>query len=316
MADIAIPPRRSRKKARPNLSPWLMLAPAIVLFVAFMAAPIVYTLYLSFQKAKVEGLGLGPNARTQVFAGFENYIKALSDPDFFASVGRVLVYGLILVPALLGLALLFALLLDSRRTRLGGFSRLAIFLPYAVPSVIASLIWGFLYLPAVSPFYYLAEQAGWQDPPEILGKNLILFAVANIALWGGVGFNMVVIYTALRSIPTELYEAARIDGATEVQIALRIKLPIVLPSIILTSLFSVIWTLQVFNEPNTLQPLSVTIDSAFTPLMKIYRDAFVRNDIYTASATSIVIALATFALSFGFLRLIQRRAFAQEESNR
>jgi len=294
------------------LTPYAMLAPGIVLFLAFMAAPIVYAVYLSFQKTQVTGLGLGSGARKQVFVGFENYVAALSDPEFGASIGRVLLYGLVLVPAMLGLALLFALLLDARGTRAAGFSRVAIFLPYAVPAVISSLLWGFLYLPGVSPFYFVFDALGW-EAPDILSSDLVLFGIANIALWGGVGFNMIVMYTSLKAVPTEIYEAAKLDGATEVDIALKIKVPIIAPSIVMTSLFSLIATLQVFAEPTTLRPLSNSLSTSWTPLMKVYRDAFTRDDIYSAAATSVVIALATLLLSFLFLRIVQKRAFGQED---
>ena len=157
--------RRRSTSRRRHLTPWMMLAPGIVLFTVFMAAPILYTFVLSFQKEMVKGLGLGSGSRSRTFAGLENYVATLTDPEFLASVGRVLVYGLILVPTMLGLALLFALLLDARRTGAKGFSRVSIFLPYAVPAVISSLLWGFLYLPAVSPFYWIFEQLGWDDVP-------------------------------------------------------------------------------------------------------------------------------------------------------
>jgi multiple sugar transport system permease protein len=123
---------------------------------------------------------------------------------------------------------------------------------------------------------------------------------------------MIVLYTSLRSIPTELLEAARIDGCSEIQIALRIKIPILTPSIVMTSLFALITTLQVFAEPEVLRPLTNTVSTTWSPLMTIYRDAFTRNDIYSASATSVVLAVATFVLSFSFLRVVQNRAFAQE----
>jgi multiple sugar transport system permease protein len=307
-AQSAPSPRRRR---RINFTPYGMLIPAIVLFAAFMAAPIIYTIYLSFQKVQVVGLGLGPNSKKEVFAGFSNYVAALTDPDLLAGAIRILIYGIILVPIMLGLALLFALLLDSRRSRARGFSRIAIFLPYAVPGIIASLIWGFLYLPGTSPFYNVTTAWGL-NVPSIMDGNSVIFAIANIGIWGGVGFNMVVMYTALRSIPTELYEAARLDGASEVQIGLRIKIPIIVPSIVLTAIFSLISTLQLFNEPNTLRPLTNSISTTFTPMMKVYRDAFIRNDFYTASATSVVIAVVIFALSWGVLQVIQRRAFAGE----
>jgi multiple sugar transport system permease protein len=278
------------------------------LFAATLAAPICYSLYLSLRQVRVEGLGLVPGARREVWAGLANYRSALTDDAFVESALRVLAYGALLVPTMLGLALLFALLLDSRRSRAQTFSRTAIFLPYAVPAVIASLLWGFLYLPAVSPFTRALEALGL-PAPELLSADLVLFSVANIALWGGVGFNMIVLFTALRAIPTELYEAARLDGAGEIAIAWRVKIPIILPSLVMTTIFSLIATLQVFAEPTTLRPLSNNISTTWTPLMKVYRDAFTRGDIYSASATSVVIAVATFVVSFGVLRAVGRRAF-------
>jgi multiple sugar transport system permease protein len=300
-------PRTMRRSG----TPYLFLAPAIILFTLFLLAPIVYTAYLSLRKTQVKGLGLGKGARTEVWAGLGNYKTAITDPELWRGVGRVLIYGGILIPLMLGLALAFALILDTRRVKLQRFSRIAIFLPYAIPSVIASLLWGFLYLPAVSPFQYALRQFGGSDV-DLLGPQTIYAALVNIAIWGGVGFNMLVLFTALRAIPRELYESARIDGCSEWQIAFRIKVPLITPSIILTSIFSVIATLQVFSEPTTLRPLTNSLSTTWTPLMKIYRDAFARNDIYTAAATSLVLALATLLISFGFLRLVQARAFGQE----
>jgi multiple sugar transport system permease protein len=304
--------RPARRRGRRSLAPYGFLAPAIALFVAFLAAPIAYTVYLSLRRVKVSGLGLGKGSRTEVWAGLSNYSRSLSDPEFAGSVGRVALYGLLLVPTMMLLALLFALLLDGTRTRARGFSRTAIFLPYAVPAVVASLLWGFLYLPNVSPFAWLLR-AGGLGVPNVLSSSMIMFAVANIALWGGVGFNMVVLYTSLKAIPSDLYEAARLDGASEKTIALRIKIPIVAPSLIMSFIFSLIATLQVFAEPTTLRPLTNNISTSWTPLMKVYRDAFTRNDLYSAAATSVVIALATFVLSFGFLKLVGSRAFGQEK---
>jgi multiple sugar transport system permease protein len=300
-----------RKVRRRNSAPYLFLVPAVGLFAFSIAAPIVYTAYLSLRTVKVSGLGLGPDTRKEVWNGLSNYQRTLTDHDFLSSVGRVLLYGLIVIPIMLGLALLFALLLDSTRARARRFARVVIFMPYAVPAVIASLLWGFLYLPSVSPFEFAATKAGF-TLPHVLEPNLVLFAISNIAVWGGTGFNMIVLYTSLRAIPSELLEAARIDGCSEVQIALRIKIPILTPSIVMTSMFALITTLQVFAEPEVLRPLTNTISTSWSPLMTIYRDAFTRNDIYSASATSVILALATFVLSFGFLRLVQNRAFAQE----
>jgi multiple sugar transport system permease protein len=284
-------------------TPYVFLSPAIALFTVFILVPIGYTAYLSFRRVQVEGLGLGADARREVSAGFQNYRDALGDHEFAASLLRVLGYGGIVVPVMLGLALVFALLLDTPSARLVRFARIAIFLPFAVPALIGGLLWGFLYLPSVTPFQWLLGDT------DLLGGDLLLFSVANVAVWGGTGFNMMVIYTALRAIPTEIYESARIDGCSELRLAVRIKVPMVLPALVMTGFFSIIATIQVFAEPMILKPLTNSIPSTWTPLMKVHRDAFAVGDHYSAAATSLVLAIATLVLSFTFLRLFGRRAF-------
>jgi multiple sugar transport system permease protein len=300
--------KHTRKGTAPRLAPYAFVAPAVVLFTLLMLIPVGYTVFLSFQKSEVSGLGLGPGERKQVFAGLANYVSGLTDPTFLSSLLRVLLYSAILVPVMLGLALLFALLLDAERVGLQRFARLSIFLPYAVPTVIASLLWGFLYLPTVSPFPAILSRLGL-SMPNLFATHTVLFSVANIGVWGGTGFNMIVIYTALRAMPTELYEAARIDGASQVQIALRIKIPMVSPALVLTGVFSIIATLQVFNEPQTLAPLTNTISPDWMPLMKIYDLAFNDNNAYAAAALSVVIAAGMFVLSYGLLRLSNKYVF-------
>jgi multiple sugar transport system permease protein len=233
-----------------------------------------------------------------------------ADPAFLSSLLRVLVYSLILVPVMLGLALLFALLLDARRVKFQRFARLSIFLPYAVPTVIGSLLWGFLYLPTVSPFPAILSRLGL-SMPNLFATHTVLFSVANIGVWGGTGFNMIVMYTALRAVPSELYEAARIDGASQLQIALRIKIPMIAPALVLTGVFSIIATLQVFNEPQTLYPLTNTISLDWMPLMRVYDLAFNYNNIYGAAALAMLIAAIMFVLSYGLLWVSNKRVFQE-----
>jgi multiple sugar transport system permease protein len=287
-------------------APYAFLLPATILFALFFALPIGYAVWLSFRKVKVSGLGLGGGARREGWGGVENYTDALTDSELVSGALRVLGYGCIVVPVMLGLALLFALMLDSDKVRLAPFTRLAIFLPYAIPGVVAALLWGFLYLPDVSPFYFVLEKLGLPQPDLLDGGPLYL-ALSNIAVWGGTGFNMIVIYTSLQAIPVEVYEAAKLDGATPLQIALKIKIPMVAPSLVLTFFFSIIATLQVFNEPTTLKPLTNSVSTTWSPLMKVYVDAFGKGDIYQAAAEATIIALATLVLSFGFLRVANRR---------
>ena len=300
--------KHTRQATAPRLAPYAFVAPAVALFALTILIPIGYTLYLSLEKTQVSGLGLGAGARKQVFAGLSNYASGLTDPAFLSSLVRVLVYSLILVPVMLGLALLFALLLDARRVEFQRFSRLSIFLPYAVPTVIGSLLWGFLYLPTVSPFPAILSRLGL-SMPNLFATHTVLFSVANIGVWGGTGFNMIVMYTALRAVPTELYEAAWIDGASQVQIALRIKIPMIAPALVLTGVFSMIATLQVYNEPQTLYPLTNTISLDWMPLMRVYDLAFNYNNIYGAAALAMLIAAIMFVLSYGLLWVSNKRVF-------
>jgi multiple sugar transport system permease protein len=292
--------------------PYLYLAPAMALFALFVAVPIGYTVYLSLRRVQFSGLGLGKGSRKEVFAGLDNYKAVLSDGEFWAGWLRVLGYSVLTLTLMLGLALVFALLLDSLKVRFGRFSRIAIFLPYAVPGVVATLLWGFLYLPSLSPIYETLGLLGVRGI-DLLAPGTVVYSMANVAIWGGVGFNMLVLYTQLRAIPREFHESARLDGAGEVAIALRIKVPMLAPAIVLTTIFSIIATIQVFTEPVTLRPITNALSSTWSPLMRVYRDAFVTGDLYSAAAASIVIALISLGPSLGFLRIVRRRAFGEEQ---
>jgi multiple sugar transport system permease protein len=123
---------------------------------------------------------------------------------------------------------------------------------------------------------------------------------------------MIILYTSLRSVPSEIYDAARIDGCGEWRMARSIKIPLLTPALVMTVLFSTIATLQVFNEPMTLRPLTTSISWTWMPMMKIYRDGFVNADPYTAAAGAVILACATLVLSLTALRLVQRRAFGED----
>ncbi|HUR05557.1 MAG TPA: sugar ABC transporter permease [Nonomuraea sp.] len=286
-------------------APYLMAAPAVILFTVFIVVPIGYAIWLSLHAMRVRGAGFG--IRTEVFIGLENYLEAIQDSALYEAMQRMLGYGVIMVPATMGLALLFALLLDAPRVGGKRASRITIFLPYAVPGVIASLLWGFIYLPAVSPIS-AALKAGGLPAADFFGDVSIFFSVANIAVWGSVGFNMVVLYTTLRAIPKELYEAARLDGASEWRIALRIKVPLLRPALTMTSVFTLIGMLQVFSEPATLRPMTNAISQDWVPLMRIYQQAFVDNDIYLGAASSVLLAGATVLLSLAALAVFRTRS--------
>lgn len=303
----ADPPGSGRIRTRPARRtpggargfPYLLVLPAVVLLALFVIAPGIYALILSFQTRHVSGGLLGTSSET-VFAGVNNYRNALSDGTLWSSLARMLLMAAITIPLTIGFALLFALCLDAARAKLTRFARLSIFLPYAVPGVIATLLWGFLYLPATSPI--------GGDHVNFFGQVMVFFSVGNVALWGAVGFNMVVMFTALRALPRDIYDAAKIDGCTEWQIAINVKIPLLRPALLMCSLFTALAALQLYNEPNTLRPLANAISTTWVPLMKIYTDAFVNSDINLAAATSVLYAAAVLIISVIASRLVARRA--------
>ena len=279
----------------------VFIAPFGVLFVLFYLIPILQAIWQSMLVIERDGTF---GQATEVFGGFAQYALVFQNGPFWASVVRVLTFGIVQVPVMLGLALLFALLLDSPLVKGKRFFRLAFFVPYAVPGVIAAIMWGFLFSPNLSPFTALTKNV------DFLGADLVLWSIANVVTWVFVGYNMLIIYSSLLSIPTELYEAARLDGASQMRIAWSIKIPLVRPAILLTAVFSIIGTLQLLAEPQVFASFSSAVISTYTPNMTIYATASVPNA-SLAAAFSVVLALATFALSFTFLKITQRKDAAE-----
>jgi multiple sugar transport system permease protein len=286
-------------------TPYMFILPFGILFILFFLAPIVYTLYQSFFHFQRSGLGL--TGATVGFGGLSNYANVLSDPKFYSSVGRVLLYGIVQVPVMLILALVLALLLDSAIVRFKAFFRVAFFVPYAVPGVVAALMWGYLYEPGISPIVS-GLQALHLPTPDFMGFNTVLWSIANVATWSWTGYNMLIIFAALQAIPSEIYESARIDGCSGLSVAWHIKVPLVAPALVLTCVFSIIGTLQLFTEPQIFFQISNYISTAFTPVYYDYNMAFAYNNYYYAAALSIVLALVTFVLSFGFLQVTRRQS--------
>ncbi len=274
----------------------IFVVPFGILFALFYVVPIVYAVYQSLLVIHREGTYGAP---TLVFGGLSQYFLVFQNGDFWASILRVLSFGVVQVPIMLGLALVFALLLDSPLLRGKRFFRLAFFAPYAVPGVIAAIMWGYLYSPSLSPVKLVTSQF------DFLSSDTVLWSIANVVTWVYAGYNMLIIYSALLSIPTEIYEAARLDGAGQFRIAWSVKIPLVMPAIILTTVFSIIGTLQLLTEPQVFRQFTSSITSNFTPNLLVYSTSAVPN-FNLAAAFSVVLAIATFILSFTVLRLTQR----------
>ncbi|KUM36248.1 sugar ABC transporter permease [Arthrobacter sp. EpRS71] len=297
--------RSSKRTGAAARAPWLLLAPFLALFVLTFLLPIVVAIVSSFTKVTRSGL-FGEAGVTSEFAGFSNYAQALADGSFVASIGRMLLFGIVQVPVMIVLCTVLALMLESASAKWPGFFRAAYFLPYGVPGVIATILWSFLYVPGLSPLFDAAKLVGLT--PDFLGANSVLWSIANIVTWSYTGYNMLIIVAQLKAIPVELYEAAKVDGASTWRVARSIQLPLIRPALMLTTVFSIIGTLQLFAEAQVLKTVAPAIDSQYTPNLSAYTTAFAYNDYNVAAAQSVIIAVAAFVLSFAFLALTNRKS--------
>lgn len=289
-------------RRKQHLAAYAFVLPFFVVFVAMLVAPLIYSGYLSFFVDRLVG-GVS-------FVAFENYLRAFQDPGFLGGLGRTALVLLIQVPIMLGLALFFALALDSGRARGSKALRLLIFLPYAVPGVVAVLMWGYLYGKQFGLIGQITDAIGVPSL-NLLSDSNILFSIMNIITWTYVGYNMIVMYSALKSIPAELYEAAEIDGASQWRLAWSVKIPLIRPAIILTVIFSVIGSFQIFNEPSLLLELAPTaITQSFTPNFYAYNLAFVNQDTNYAAAIAFLLGFVIMIVSYVVQLSTRRREFA------
>lgn len=294
-------PQRVRAHSRSQWKGLVFVAPFLVVFLLVFIAPVVYSVYLSLFREQLIG--------GTAFVGFENYLELFGDPQFWEGFGRVTLFLLVQVPIMLALALVAALAIDSARLHASGFFRIVIFLPYAVPAVVAVLMWGFIY----GDNFGLAANLN-----DVLGSELItpfardwiLVSIGNIVTWEFVGYNMLIFYSALRTIPTDLYEAAELDGAGPMRVVTGIKLPALRGAIVIATIFSIIGSFQLFNEPNILRTLAPNIITTFfTPNMYAYNLSF-NGQQYNASATvAIVMGVITAVIAY----VVQLRGARKED---
>jgi len=279
-------PRRKKKREWVG---WSFMAPFTLVFALTFIAPIFYAMYLSVHRTQLVG-----GTR---FVGFENYTQALQDPRFWEGVGRVALFLGVQVAIMLGIALFVALALDSGRLWGKSFFRISIFLPYAVPGVVAALMWGFMYGTRFGLMGDINNLLGTSIDP--LHSNLLLPAIGNITTWIFTGYNMLIFYSALKVIDHSLYEAASIDGASEWRIVRSIKIPAIRGAVVIATIFSVIGSFQLFSEPTVLQPLTPNrISSHYTPNMFSFSLTFGGQQVNYAAAVAVIMGIITMIVAY------------------
>lgn len=242
VAERAVSGRRSRRPGSSGARPWLWLAPSLALLAVFLVYPMVNTLVLSLK-----------DASSSNWVGLANYAHVFTDEKMLVVLRNNAAWLVFFTAGALGFGLLLAIL--SERVRWEPVAKAAVFVPMAISFVAAGIIWRFMFeyrpageaqigtinaaLAALSPGF---EPKAWLFDPST--NNVALIAVG---IWMWTGFAMVILSAGLKAIPTELIEAARIDGASELQVFLRIILPLAAPTIAVVATTLMVNVLKIFD---------------------------------------------------------------------
>jgi len=271
---------------------WFVI-PFLVAFLLFMVAPLGYAIYTSLYTTKIIG--------GTAFSGAANYTQTLHAGDFWSGVARVIIFGAIQIPVMLAIAFFFATIFDLGVVKYGRLFRTIFFIPFAVPAVVGAVMWTFLLEPQFGPFTHAASAIGLHDV-NFFSSSLVLPSIIVIVIWEWTGYNMVILYTALRSVPRDVVEAAILDHAPLWKIILRVKLPMVRPAIVLLVFLNTIGALQLFTEPLILSYFEPqAISASYTPTLYIYNTAIGGGEYNLAAAAAVVLGVVIVAISVGSL---------------
>lgn len=279
------PARPDRSHRRRSPVPYLFAAPYAIFLIAFGIAPTVYGAITSLF-ARVPGSG-----GEREFAPTDTWGSVFTDYRLADAVGNVGKYLLMWLPAMLLLIFALALTLHARPGKFAGAMRLTYYLPGAVTGSAAALLWAFMVSPSASPFGWVLELLGVDSAAEAIALHTpVVISLMGIAIHAG-GW-ILIIYAALASLPTEVLEAARIDGANAWQVAIRVKLPMVGKYVALVLIATFAAATQVFVEPTVLAAAAPgQISSTWSINQLAYYFATQRADFGKAAALSLALLL-------------------------
>ena len=280
-----------------RLTPYAFLSPTVIVMLVLMLIPVIMVIGYSFMDNVITN-------KFPVFVGLDNYVEVLSDPVFRTATGNTLFFTLVSVAAHLLLGLGFAMLLNS--PLVGNVTkalfRVVYILPWLFTVAIIAVLWRLMLNPNGVINYILISLGLTDKGIEWLSSpDTALLAVTFINIWAGYSFYMVTLLAGLQGVPADLYEAARVDGASAFQRFWNVTLPQLKPIIISMSVLDIIWTSQQFAliwMTTGGGPVNVTeMLSTYT-----YKLAFSRYEFSVASASAVLILLLTMVLAFFYVR--------------
>ncbi|NQX43934.1 sugar ABC transporter permease [Paenibacillus tritici] len=306
---IASPHAESKRpflteQRRSRITAYTFISPFFILFSIFGLYPIFFTFYLSFFKWDA----LGP----MKYVGFKNYDLITSDPTFWISFSNTLIMGLMgTVPQVI-LALLLAVLLHSGMTKFKKTFRILYFMPNITSIVAVTLVFSTLF-GNNGMINWLLNGMGIDSMAFNSGWWGVKIAISTMVMWRWTGYNAILFLSGLQSIPMDLYESAKIDGANRRQQLFSITLPLLKPFIIFVSLQSTIGALQLFTEPYVFLGQSgtgSTRQEGITMVTYLYSEAFRNGFFGTAAATAVLLFLVT--ILFSVLNMLISRSGGRE----
>jgi multiple sugar transport system permease protein len=273
------------------------VAPFLVGFLLFMVVPLGYAIYTSLYTYRIIG--------GTVFTGASNYTQTLESGEFWSGVIRVIIFAAIQIPVMLAIAFFFATVFDLGVAKFGTAFRTIFFIPFAVPAVVGAVMWSFLLEPQFGPFTRLAGALGFANT-NFFSPNLLLASIIVIVIWEWTGYNMMILYTALKSVPRDVVEAAILDDTPLWKIIVRIKLPMVRPAIVMLVFLNTIGALQLFTEPQILEAFQQgAVSDNYTPAYYIWNTAIAAGETNLAAAMAVILAVIIVVISA--LSLVVRR---------
>ena len=272
---------------------WWFVAPALLVIAVFFFLPVVAAFLISLTDFDIYALADLANLR---FVGLGNYLKLLQTPLFWQALGNTLYFVGAGVPLSIAASLGAALLLHSRLTRFKPFFRTALFAPVVTTLVAVAVIWRYMFNTRYGLLNYALGGLGidpidWLGDPHWAMPAIILFAV-----WKNFGYNMIIFLAGLQSIPEELYEAARIDGASIWRQFASVTLPMLSPVVMLVGILTIAGYFQLFAEPYVMTqggPLQSTVSVLYC----MYEEGFKWWNLGSASAVAFVLFLLIFAVT-------------------
>ncbi|MEU6083583.1 sugar ABC transporter permease [Streptomyces sp. NPDC047108] len=295
-----MPSRRDRLSTQ-NLSGWLYSAPFLSLFLTFMAFPIVATLVMSFTDFDLQNV---TDPLSAEFIGLENYSKLAEDEKFVRALINTVYFVVLGVPLTIGGGLVAAVLLNSGIDRFRTFFRVGFYAPVVTAIVAVAVIWRFVLDPSEGLIAGLAHQVGLTTPNFLDSELLAMPSLIVMAAWRNLGTAMVLFLAGLQSIPTEVREAARIDGAGIFQEFRRITVPLLRPTLLYVAVMTTIGFLNVFEEPFVMTDGGPG-NSTLTISLHMYKEGFDFFHMGYASAMAYVLFVIVLAVTTLQLRLLK-----------